>query len=204
MARRYPTGEGPKVFYTDSCCAERALLLKIFFPDFEIKSMYDGKADIVKFQGKVVATRNVQEIDEAVKSLSKSNILSIDCEWNPAFLRKNSLYSYSSVSYVIIGNEGEPFEDRVSVLTIGSPSLALVYLFREHEEMPNSLKQLLLDPSIIKIGYNVKGDVTRLSNSRNVNVAGVIDVMVQKCAIEVMVGLKLKKKRLNPLKYGMA
>ena len=92
----------------------------------------------------------------------------------------------------------------MAVLTIGSASLMMVYLFLQHDTIPSSLLTLLSNPTITKIGYNVHGDATRIKNSWDISIAPLVDVMVPKCPIEVAVHLRLKMKMIKPfdIRYG--
>ena len=127
--------------------------MKIFSPTIEKSEV--AKLPNVLFEGRIITIDSEGEAERAAQALSKESILGIDTETRPSF-RKGVHYS-------------------VSLLQLSTADTC--FLFRLcRTGITNSLKQLLENTNIKKIGVSLHDDSQALRKLRSFNPGGFIDL----------------------------
>jgi hypothetical protein len=174
VAARYGVNGGPSVFYTDLCCPERDFLTDVF-PT--LKKNEDEAVEVLKFKGKIACSSELDDLSEIVSTLSQSAVVGIDCEWECSLLNM------------------EDIKKMVCTLQLCNANVCLIYQFYHMENIPECLLALLKDASVTKVGWNCKGDCTRLKNDWNVDVMGLLDLyQVGRGSLQKQCSATLKKK----------
>ena len=95
-----------------------------------------------QFSGKIVVVQSAYEAERAVRSLRSAEIVGIDTETRPAFRK--------GVSH------------KVALLQVSTRHVC--FLFRlNHIGMPKCVQELLMSPSIMKVGLSLNDDFRQLS-----------------------------------------
>lgn len=107
--------------------------------------------------------RKFQQAEDVAKLFLNQNVIGFDIEWEKgAKFGVNSIKE--NVSLVQIA-----CEDRIALFHVA--------MFRGDEElMPPSLKQILEDPSILKVGVNIAGDFTRMRSCFGIQGQGLFEL----------------------------
>lgn len=92
-----------------------------------------------------------------VKSLENCAVLGFDVEWTVPFLH------------------GEP-QRNVAILQLCSNDDCLIVQLCHMDTIPDSLRSLLENESVTKVGVGIAGDCSKLSRDYNLTVNGVVDV----------------------------
>lgn len=117
----------------------------------------------------VVYCRNVVSVDSTLRQLRHNSIISIDVRWVAAKRR-------------LPGTVPDWFGHEVSVITLSTPSqvvvchLALHRQTRHDHNIPNSLRTLLEDSRIIKVGLDMVQLQQRFARYLNILMKGTLDV----------------------------
>lgn len=110
---------------------------------------------VFSYDGEVVVIDDVQNVDEAVRYLSAYRRLGFDTETRPSF-RKGEHHA-------------------ISLLQLATPEK--VFLFRLHKcGFTDSLRQLLSDERILKIGVGIRDDIRLLRQLGNFKPASFLDL----------------------------
>lgn len=110
---------------------------------------------VVIFDGKITLVDDLSIIDSAIEELRKSNIVGIDTETKPAFIRGT--------------------HHKVSLVQIST--LEHCFLFRLNRiDFPIPLAEFLADDSIRKIGLSLRDDLSGLNKHHNFKPANFIDI----------------------------
>ncbi|CAM9861512.1 unnamed protein product, partial [Ectocarpus fasciculatus] len=172
----------PVLLFSDDCCEDRAMYIDMFREIEEETGvcLYDSASTEATASGATLETFSFPEgkngyvvwdesaINLAVVELlegckNQGHVLGMDCEWEPPF-------------------DGSS-ESSVCTLQLALPD-GTAYLFHlqrgARRTLPStfnrSLKVLLNDPSITKVGVAVKGDASRLQRDYGVETCGMIDL----------------------------
>ncbi len=93
---------------------------------------------LIKFTGEIIVIDNKEKLDKIIPFLKNEKILGFDTETRPAF-KKGLIYN-------------------VALLQLSSNEKA--YLFRLNKiGLPNSLKEILNDENILKVGIAIRDDI---------------------------------------------
>lgn len=112
---------------------------------------------LYSFEGEVVMVDDLKKVDEAVADLKNYNCLGFDTETRPAFQK--------GVSY------------RVGLLQLATNDR--VYLFRLNKTgLTASLRQVLADPRIVKVGVGIIDDIKALRKMGEFLPAAFVDLQV--------------------------
>lgn len=108
-----------------------------------------------EFTGRIIVIQTKTEADKAVEYLMKYNIVGFDTETRPSF-RKGQYY-------------------KVSLIQVSTDDTC--FLFRlNYIDFPESLKQFLSNPDIIKIGLSLRDDFGALRKRSSVEPVNFIDL----------------------------
>lgn len=114
-----------------------------------------------QFDGKIIVVNSEQQVESMIRHLSNQHIIGFDTETRPSFK--------AGVT------------NKVALLQLSS--LDRCYLIRLcRMKLDNRILKILSDPTILKIGADVKGDLHALHALRNFNEQGFIDL--QRIAID--------------------
>jgi ribonuclease D len=117
------------------------------------------------------------EADSAVESLSKCKILGFDMEWKPVFTRGAT--------------------SPIAIIQLSSGDVCVIFPLKRLNGMPYSLRNLLIDPSIIKIGCGTRNDELKLLREYRLEVASLVDVN------DIAINLGITKIGLRNLSMSM-
>lgn len=110
---------------------------------------------VVIFEGKITLVDDLSIVDSAIAELRKSEIVGIDTETKPAFIRGT--------------------HHKVSLVQIST--LDHCFLFRLNKiDFPIALAEFLADDSIRKIGLSLRDDLSGLNKHHNFKPANFIDI----------------------------
>lgn len=110
---------------------------------------------LIRFDGTVHVVDNLEKLSEAIEKLEKEELLGFDTETKPTF------------------NKGEYNETALIQLSTMSDA----YLIRVKElGIPNTLKNLLENKGILKIGISITDDLKELKHHRSFEPGGFIDL----------------------------
>jgi hypothetical protein len=156
VAKRYPIGDGPELYYIDNCCSERSTLQDIF------PSLKKGTAtEVLSFPGTPIVVKSDQEIQLACERLSECDVLGFDLEWNVSFEKGVSPSMTSTIQLA------------------ASDSLCYIFQvarFHELRSLPQPLKNILESSCIKKVGVNIIGDAKKLKKDFGVRVKGTVEL----------------------------
>lgn len=136
-----------------------------------------------RFEGKVHLIETEKETDVAVNYLSQFKFIGFDTESKPTFVKGQS--NINNIALIQLASADEAF------------------LFRLNKfEIPESLKLLLENPNILKIGSATHGDIHKLAElykKGNFNPKGFVDIQIigKKYNIETVGLTKLTAILLN-------
>lgn len=151
--------KGPKLWYTDSCCQEEALLLDIFRGSLEPGRAYDASAlsHLSPLPPIIYACTNTEALSTmACELLSAETVLGFDAEWPISLATKVATVQLSSATHSFV--------------------FQLRYLI-SGGQLHAPLARLLASESVLKVGVGARGDATRLRSSfTDCVVNGVIDI----------------------------
>ena len=114
--------------------------MRIIKEAFEKKEI--GTLPVASFEGRIIVVQSEAEADKAVRYLLSQHILGIDTETRPSF-KKGRLHQ---VALLQVATEDTCFLFRLNMTGI-----------------TDSIKQLLEDCSVIKVGLSLKDDMHQLS-----------------------------------------
>lgn len=122
-------------------------------------SFYRGpdEQDDVKGKVRVHYCKSAQTAERALQYLEGENILGLDLEWSPNATKSSSIRK--KISLVQIASQS-----RVVLLHLA--------LYPTEEFVTPTLRKLLEDPEITKLGVWINGDCTRLKNFLDIEVRG--------------------------------
>ena len=153
------------------------------FPE-RLSKEYIKTLPVRAFEGKINLITDVNDVSEAIKTLSKYPVLGFDTETRPVF-RKG-------------------VQHNVSLLQLSTPKEA--FLFRlNHLGFPNELIGLLEDRDILKVGVAILDDVRGLQKLSNFKADGFIeladiagDLGIVTCGLRnlaaILLGVRITKK----------
>lgn len=100
-----------------------------------------NELELGQFEGEIVLVNSMDQVQEVVDELSMHELIGFDTETKPAF--KKGVYNY------------------VSLLQLSTPDVA--FLIRLNEiGLPDGIREILEDPSVLKIGAAVLDDLRAL------------------------------------------
>lgn len=110
---------------------------------------------LIQFEGKIHLIDNLTDIEKALRRMENIKIFGFDTESKPSFKKGKT--------------------NKVSVLQLAT--LDECFIFRLHKTwIPDGLKEILDNESIIKIGLAIKDDCSALRQIRNIDAKGFIDL----------------------------
>lgn len=83
--------------------------------------------------------------------------MGLDLEWKPTFRARQAM-------------------SRAAVLQLSGPGLCLVIQLQQLKHIPRQLRQLLADPTLLKVGVSVDDDLAKLRHDWGVASSGYVDV----------------------------
>lgn len=149
--------------------------------------------DYVGPQGETVAViyaRDVSEMDDALAHLQHNGVVSLDVRWAPP---DNSLVR------TWFGND-------VAVITLSSQSQIVVCHLAKcdrlllHQNIPDSLRQLLESPTTIKVGMNIDKLQERLVRCMGISMAGTCDIGSFDVSVESILSTEARHRPSDDLK----
>lgn len=132
---------------------ENAPKMKILKEKFDKKEIQNLPKSI--FEGRIITIQTSNEADKAIEYLMKQNILGIDTETRPSF-KKGTSYK---VALLQVSTHDTCFLFRLNMIGVN-----------------NSIKKLLEDCSIIKVGLSLKDDLHQLSKRCDFTPGNYIDI----------------------------
>ena len=132
---------------------ENAPKMKILKEKFDKKEIQNLPKSI--FEGRIITIQTSNEADKAIEYLMKQSILGIDTETRPSF-KKGTSYK---VALLQVSTHDTCFLFRLNMIGVN-----------------NSIKKLLEDCSIIKVGLSLKDDLHQLSKRCDFTPGNYIDI----------------------------
>ena len=118
---------------------------------------------------RVLYCRDFDSMESALERLQHHGIISMDARWAPQ-------------KRLLPGSPPEWFGQQVSVITLSTQSeivvchLALNTRYKHDSNVPSTLKLLLEDPSIVKVGVDLVKLQLRLARYLDIHLRGICDV----------------------------
>lgn len=114
-----------------------------------------GNLPTAQFDGEVILVDEPEQVDGAIADLRESDIIGFDTETRPSFKKGLS--------------------NRVSLMQLANRKRC--YLFRLNKiGMPDSLRNLLEDPGLLKVGLSIHDDFHNLRRICELNPEGFVDL----------------------------
>ncbi|KAL6495487.1 hypothetical protein OROGR_030050 [Orobanche gracilis] len=128
----------------------------------------------MKFGGRIVYSRTAEEVEkaavellqfiEAKKRKEGECILGLDIEWRPTFRRVN-LLNFEGVA-----------PGKAAVMQICGDNNSCHVMHIIHSGIPKNLQLLLEDPTSVKVGIGIAGDMTKVFKDHDVSIKSLGDL----------------------------
>ena len=161
--------EGPKVFYSDQAGLDEATLTRCH-PSLCVRASTYASCNpqpvdpaLMKLPNEPLYIKTVQECDAVCADLRRNAVLGYDMEWNkkPTPGRERPAGPHKS-------------DGKVATIQLATELRAAVFhLPALNDVIPDSLRALLEDPSILKVGVHSTRDASRLLHDFGLQVANV-------------------------------